>query len=516
MVNLGVPSAAPARLAAGPSEPLPSGTVAAILDAAAEKAAARNVAAGDSAPATQRLVPYYAALLALLAVGLAVLSDFGPVADDPWLLVGLVGLFIALDLVRLDLFERANTSPASLPVLAIAALFGLPGVLIAEATIVLVRIVQRTPPVKFIFDFGALALAGAAAALTFEAIPAEGLALVATGVAAGLAYYAVNMPLLAIVIGLNGGTSPLENFREQMAWLVPHYAAFGALGALLALAGERMGVTAVAVFGIPAAALWLAEKQYLERSRAGVAELRRSHAELTTVNEQLRALLDDNERLLSRIHQSYLSTITSLARTIEAKDPYTGGHTERVADISASIATELGLAGEELRAVQVGAVIHDIGKIGVPDAILLKPGPLTAAERDEMERHVEISSYIVAELELPEIVKRMVRGHHERFDGTGYPDSLAGEEIPLAARVLSVADALDAMTTDRSYRRAIPLATALEVLADNAGSQFCPRVVQALTRVLARDSALVHDLSSRATPDSAQGTDTAASAAGSA
>jgi putative two-component system response regulator len=285
-----------------------------------------------------------------------------------------------------------------------------------------------------------------------------------------------------------------------MAWLAPHYAAFGALGALLALATDEMGVGAIAIFGVPAGVLWVAEKQYLDRSRAGVTELRRSNDELEAANVQLRALLADNERLLSRIHQSYLSTITSLARTIEAKDPYTGGHTERVAELSSAIAAELGLDGEDLRAVQVGAVIHDIGKIGVPDAILLKPGPLTPDERQEMERHVEMSSYIVAELELPAIVKQMVRGHHERYDGGGYPDGLTGEEIPLAARVLSVADALDAMTTDRPYRRALELKTALDVLWDNSGSQFCPIVVAALARCLERDAALVEELSSRAAP----------------
>jgi HD-GYP domain-containing protein (c-di-GMP phosphodiesterase class II) len=133
-----------------------------------------------------------------------------------------------------------------------------------------------------------------------------------------------------------------------------------------------------------------------------------------------------------------------------------------------------------------------------------------------MERHVEISSYIVAELELPAIVKQMVRGHHERFDGGGYPDGLAGEEIPLPARILSVADALDAMTTDRPYRRALPLSKALEVLWDNSGDQFCPIAVAALVRCLQQHPELVADLSSRAggTPAEPVPRGAAASAAG--
>jgi HD-GYP domain-containing protein (c-di-GMP phosphodiesterase class II) len=224
-----------------------------------------------------------------------------------------------------------------------------------------------------------------------------------------------------------------------------------------------------------------------------VTELRRSHDELALANKRLRGLLEDNQALLGRMHRSYLSTITSLARTIEAKDPYTGGHTERVAQIARMLALELGFDDAQLRAVDVGSVIHDIGKIGIPDHILLKPGKLDPEELAEMRRHPEISSYIVAELELPAIVKQMVRGHHERYDGNGYPDGLAGEEIPLAARILSVADALDAMTSDRPYRNALPLETARAEIEAQAGRQFCPRVVAALGRLLDRNPDFLAD-----------------------
>jgi HD-GYP domain-containing protein (c-di-GMP phosphodiesterase class II) len=187
------------------------------------------------------------------------------------------------------------------------------------------------------------------------------------------------------------------------------------------------------------------------------------------------------------MQRSYLSTITSLARTIEAKDPYTGGHTERVGDFAIMLGREIGMDERDLMAIEVGAVIHDIGKIGVPDQILMKPGRLTDDEFTEMRRHPEISSYIVSELDLPPIVKHMVRSHHERWDGSGYPDGLSGEEIPLAARILSVADTLDAMTSDRSYRGALPLTDAVEEIRGNAGRQFCPRVVDAFLRCYQRD-----------------------------
>jgi putative nucleotidyltransferase with HDIG domain len=296
--------------------------------------------------------------------------------------------------------------------------------------------------------------------------------------------------MLCVVMSLSEGKRVLSIWRERFAWLWPHYVVFGALAGGIVLTEQAIGLYTLLVFGFPVISLLVAEKQYVERSRASVTELRRSHDELEHTNKRLRALLASHEELLRRMHRSYLSTITSLARTIEAKDPYTGGHTERVARVATLLAAELGMEGKELEAVEVGGIIHDIGKIGIPDSILLKPGRLSDAEFSEMRRHPEMSSYIVAELELPQTVKQMARSHHERYDGTGYPDGLAGTDIPLAARILTVADTLDAMTSDRPYRAALALADAIDEIERNAGRQFCPEVVAALRACLARDRTL--------------------------
>jgi HD-GYP domain-containing protein (c-di-GMP phosphodiesterase class II) len=419
------------------------------------------------------------------------LSDFSSVGDDPWLFVLLVASVVILDAVRIDVFERANLSPASVPEIALAFFFGPLGPIVAEGSIAVLRAVRRDPVMKWSFDFGALSLAGTAAALVFNLFPgADQGALLAVGALAGLAYYIVNSGLLAIVMGLAETRGPVGVWRERLAWMTPHYVAFGALAGLFAIAELDLGLYALAAFALPVLMLWIAEKQYLDRSRATVTGLREANDELEAKNAQLEHLLDENRELLSSVQRSYLSTITSLARTVEAKDPYTSGHTERVADIALMLAAELGYEESKLPAINVGAIIHDIGKIGVPDAILLKPGPLDPEEFAEMRRHPEMSSYIVAELDLPVEVKQMVRSHHERFDGRGYPDGLIGEEIPLAARILTVADTLDAMTSDRPYRNALPLETALQEIRDKQGSQFCPAVVAALERVMARDEKL--------------------------
>jgi diguanylate cyclase (GGDEF)-like protein/putative nucleotidyltransferase with HDIG domain len=435
-----------------------------------------------------RFIPWYVAMLCASAGGAALFFATGEITASPVLFAALVISVLVLDLVRIDVFERANLSPASIPELALAFFFGPLGPIAAEALIALARSARRDPVLKWAFDFGALSLAGTAAAAVFDAFPTQDpstLLLLEAGLA-GIAFYAVNSSLLSIVMGLSEGRLPGAVWRERFGWMAPHYVAFGLLAGMFVIAERELGGYAFALFGLPVLMLWIGEKQYLDRSRATVSELRGSNDELEAANKRLQGLLEENQELLGRMHRSYLSTITSLARTVEAKDPYTSGHTERVAEIAVLLAGELGISADELPAINVGAIIHDIGKVGVPDEILLKAGPLDPEELIEMRKHPEMSSYILAELDLPPAVKQMVRNHHERYDGMGYPDGLAGEEIPLAARILSVADAFDAMTSDRPYRNALPLETACAEIIDKSGSQFCPVVVDALIRAFKR------------------------------
>jgi putative nucleotidyltransferase with HDIG domain len=187
--------------------------------------------------------------------------------------------------------------------------------------------------------------------------------------------------------------------------------------------------------------------------------------------------------LIERVRKTHLDTIAALSRSMEAKDYYTGGHTERVAMISVALAKRLGFRGDDLDAIHIGALLHDIGKIGIPERILHKPEGLDEKEWNVMREHPVISDYILSEIDLPPIVREIVRYNHERIDGAGYPDGLSGDEIPLAARIVLVADAFDALTTDRPYRRARPVTAALQEVRRNAGSQFCPQVVEALEAI---------------------------------
>ncbi|MCW2967065.1 MAG: putative metal-dependent phosphohydrolase [Solirubrobacteraceae bacterium] len=442
-------------------------------------------------------------VIAAAAVG-ALAADPGVVSRGALVFALLVVSFVVLDVIRIDLFERAHISPASVPVLALAFVFGPFGPLAAESALAVKRAVQRDPVTKWAFDLGSLALAGMSAALVFGALPHDRpWATMLAALAAALVYYLVNAVTLSIVMALHEGDSIVAIWRERLAWLAMHYVGFGLTAGAFVVIERDHGAYAVLFFAIPLVVLFVAEQQYVDRSRESVSELRKHRDELAAANTRLGSALATNQELMRTMQRSYLSTITSLARTIEAKDPYTGGHTERVRDFAILLSREVGLSEEDLRAIEVGSIIHDIGKIGIPDGILTKPGRLTDEEFDAMRRHPEISSYIVSELELPAIVKQMVRSHHERWDGGGYPDGLAGEEIPLAARILAVADTVDAMTSDRSYREALPIETAVAEIRNLAGVQFCPRVAATFLACYERDPTLGGAFATQSSPQPA-------------
>lgn len=162
------------------------------------------------------------------------------------------------------------------------------------------------------------------------------------------------------------------------------------------------------------------------------------------------------------------SVILSLGLTVEARDPCTHGHCQRIATYAHALGTRLGLSDDQLVALNRGAFLHDVGKISIPDAVLLKTGELTSAERAMMQQHTVIGDRLCSELRLLESVRPIVRHHHERPDGTGYPDGLKGDDIPLLAAIVSVVDVFDALTTDRPYRTALPKARAVEELRQEA------------------------------------------------
>lgn len=187
----------------------------------------------------------------------------------------------------------------------------------------------------------------------------------------------------------------------------------------------------------------------------------------------------ENALLFQEQRETFLGITTAFAEALEKRDTYTGGHTRRVRDYSIAIAHQMGLSTAECNELKLSAILHDIGKIGVSDKVLQKPGKLDQDEFLEMSKHPSCGSDILAHVKFLRNMLGGVRHHHEKYDGSGYPDRISGENIPLIARIISVADAFDAMTSTRAYRTALPHEIALKELKDCSGKQFDPAVVEA-------------------------------------
>jgi HD-GYP domain-containing protein (c-di-GMP phosphodiesterase class II) len=281
--------------------------------------------------------------------------------------------------------------------------------------------------------------------------------------------------------------SMAEASRDAMA--VPFLVEGRVMGVLVAIRGREAPTFAkghLALASIIATELALA----VERSRVHEALAHR----LSVAQTQLEVYARDVRELfvaekqraeqltiaLGEVERTYLATVRGLAAAVEAKDEYTAGHLVRVTRYGMSMLQEVVGGGEDDPSYEYGFLLHDVGKLGIPDRILTKNGPLTGDEWEFMRRHPEIGVRILSDIPFLNGAREIVHSHHERWDGSGYPYGLGGDEIPLGARLFAVADAFDAMTTDRPYRRALPVDAAIEELRLRAGSQFWPDAVDAL------------------------------------
>ena len=206
--------------------------------------------------------------------------------------------------------------------------------------------------------------------------------------------------------------------------------------------------------------------------------------------EQMKEIKSINSKLsdtYKQLEQAYMESIQTLRYTVEAKDPYTRGHSDRVSALSVLIGQKLGLSNEDLRRLEIGGLFHDIGKIGVPDSILQKEGKLSEDEYSEIKHHPTIGAHILSTASIFQDILPIVKHHHERFDGKGYPEQLSGEKIPYLARITAVADTFDAMTSKRSYRDSLPLDTVISEFEKCSGSQFDPKIASLFIDIIKND-----------------------------
>jgi diguanylate cyclase (GGDEF)-like protein/putative nucleotidyltransferase with HDIG domain len=423
------------------------------------------------------------AFVSTLGIAAGVLGIMRGASDD------LLGLLLVAALVgggqalALGVDEGA-ISFGAVGALVGAALFGpRAGLVLALVTVAVDWSARRTSLQQVLFNIGALTLASLSAAAVFAATGDRQIVVAAAGLVAGAAYFVINTGLCSLAIAIEAKGAWGGAFRERFAWLLPHYVVYGFIGGVVAIASDAAGLYALAVFTVPLLVMRNTHESYLAHARTSAYKLR---AAAETIQKQ-NVSLEHANRLLK---ECSTAAMESLSATVDARDSYSAGHSRRVQQLALAIGRELKLSQPELDLLGHAALFHDIGKLAVPDAILLKPATLTGAEWALMQQHAAEGAGIIDRLGFLGDAVPAIKHHHERFDGAGYPDRLKGEEIPLGARIIHIADALDSMLTARIYRTARPADDALDELRRSAGSQFCPRCVAALERVLAVGSVL--------------------------
>lgn len=358
------------------------------------------------------------------------------------------------------------------PIVFLATLlFGpTPGTLTAavDALVMSLRLPARLrTPHRILFNVGALAISLLPSALLYFGL--AGLSIrnptyetlgnfVAPLYVFAICVFLINSVLVALAVSAERGVSAFAVWRHQFLWLSASYLSSAAIAAILVVLTNSVDITLAGLLAPLVVVSFLAVRTTLGR-------------------------LDDTNKHLSEVNTLYLSTIETLAMAIDAKDQVTHGHIRRVQRYAVALAKALGVSDErQIRAIEAAALLHDMGKLAIPEFILNKPGRLTAREFSVMKTHAAVGADLLSSIQFPYPVVPIVRHHHENWDGSGYPDGLKGADIPIGARILSVVDCYDALTSDRPYRPAMSADDAVEILAQRRGRMYDPLVVDAFIR----------------------------------
>jgi putative nucleotidyltransferase with HDIG domain len=382
--------------------------------------------------------------------------------DSSWLVLAALTLFTGSFSIKLPAI-RARISVSEAFVFAAVLLFGpsVATIVVAFDAFVLTswkRSTQRSR-LRTLFNMSAGTTAIWTAAHLFSAPLAQSHEtarldqLFLPVLALALSYFVANSSLIAIAIGLESGARPFDIWRRNFAWLGLNYIGGASVAMLLVNYTRRIDFAALGVIVPLLVITYLTFRTSLAR-------------------------LEDAHRHVEQLNDLYLSTIETLAMAVDAKDQITHGHIRRVQVYAVDLARRLGMTNDQhVRAIEAAALLHDMGKLAIPEHILNKPGHLTEAEFEKMKRHADIGADLLSSIRFPYPVVPMVRHHHERWDGKGYPSGISGADIPLGARILSVVDCFDALTSDRPYRPRLSVDDAFAILRDRRGSMYDPLVV---------------------------------------
>jgi putative nucleotidyltransferase with HDIG domain len=409
----------------------------------------------------------YAAVLATAAFGIALSLSFfaGAETGPPLVVLGLAVAAAYAERGSVRLSSTVEESISALPMLFAAVLFGPLAALIVASASMLGDFTRPYLRWGIYTSSRAItaAVVGAVAIATSGAFESRAVGIAVSTIVAAVVAQVLDGLFASVTVYLRRSGGVAETARLLLPVAAAAIPLYAPLVALLAIGYDQLSAWATMLFFVPALA---AQRLY-------------------TLYQEQRHLTDDLTEANEQLERANLSFAAALVATLDARDQYTAGHSAAVAIYSRDIALRMGLSEAEQQKAHLSGLVHDIGKIGLPPGLLEKEGPLTLDERRVMQSHSEIGERILVNVDTYSEIAHIVRHHHERVDGNGYPDGLTESEIPLLARIIAVADAYNAMTSDRPYREAMPSRVARMRLAQAVGTQFDTSVVAAFEAILA-------------------------------
>jgi diguanylate cyclase (GGDEF)-like protein/putative nucleotidyltransferase with HDIG domain len=420
----------------------------------------------------------------IVVVGLTALALSGAfVRFDPnmdWL--GLI-LFTVLvwitEWFAIEVYDKnTSVSTSAAPYVAGILLFGPLGIVVLSVVIALSALGQTRKRIsRIVFNISNQIIAGMASmglmALFRSSIFAQPLHVqIALGILTATIVYVITSTFIIVAIHLDTGQPPKWIWKERFRWLGPFYASFGVVAFLFVSSYQYAGFLGATSVLVPLLILRLSQVQFVERTKVVVNQLKETNLELQQQSNEITTI---NEELL-----------LVLAGISDLRDPYVVGHSQHVSRYAVLIAEELGLSAERIERVRKAGLLHDIGKLGIAEPILFKPDNLTENEYEIVKHHVKMGADLLNVCHSLRDLVPFILHHHERFDGMGYPEGLKGGEIPLEARILCLADSVEAMASDRHYHKAMSPEAILEEIKANSGTHFDPNVVKAFTKVVER------------------------------
>ncbi|MBK9927123.1 MAG: diguanylate cyclase [Anaerolineales bacterium] len=444
-------------------------------------------AVNSSHPNTHHIASYkvylYITAVAAVAIFTAILGyNFQrpslPQTPIEWTgLAMLILLTILAESFSINLYVgNTSISTTAAPLVAGFILFGPLGTIVCSTAYAVTTAIKfRSPLNRFVFNLSNHIIAGMLVNLM---VITSGVFLQNWNVGTQLLYtltasittYFLTTILISLGMGIDLKQSPFDIWKEQYRWMAIYYIGIGFISYSLIFGYQHADLLGVIFVAVPLILLRFSQAQYVGHTREVVTKLRKKNQEL--------------EKSTNEIHELSEGLLTTLSEIIDLRDPHVLGHSKQVSKYATQIATELNLSKKQIEIIRKAGLLHDIGKLGIPMELLTKPSSLSSAEYEVIKKHTSLGGDLIKSTPSLRPLAQIIRQHHERHDGKGYPDKIAGSQIHLEARIVAVADAIEAMSSDRPYRRALKPEKIHEELTKNSGTQFDPLVVTAAVKML--------------------------------